>query len=116
MSTDDRVWDAGLQPERTALAWRRVSLALLALALVAPKLTWPVFGIWAIPPTAAVAIAAIVLYSLSHRRYLGHHSRLSAGAERPLPDGRLVLATALTVLSLAVLGLALVLTASVSQH
>lgn len=108
----DRIWDKGLQPERTALAWQRVALALLGLALVAARLAWPVLETWAIPPTAAVALGAIVLYSAAHRRYRGHHTELSAGRHHTLPDGRLVLVTALAAGILALLGAAFVIAAA----
>lgn len=111
MSSDHRVWDSGLQPERTALAWKRLSLALVAIALLATRLTWPAFGVWAIPPTAAVAAVAIVLYSAAQHRYLGHHTHLTAGTPRSLPDGRLILVTALTAGVVALGGLAFVITA-----
>ena len=40
--------DPGLQPERTALAWRRTSLALIGLSLGSARVTWPVIGAWSL--------------------------------------------------------------------
>ena len=33
-----RIWDSGLQPERTSLAWQRVNLAGLGASLVSARL------------------------------------------------------------------------------
>jgi uncharacterized membrane protein YidH (DUF202 family) len=35
-----RPWDAGLQPERTALAWNRTGLAIVVNALLALRAGW----------------------------------------------------------------------------
>lgn len=112
MKPTDGVWDVGLQPERTSLAWQRLALALLGLALMGPKLAWHAFGAWVILPTALVVVGAILLYSGSQQRYLGHHTQLRAGRRRSLPDGRLVLVTAVSALVLAVLGLGVVIAGS----
>lgn len=76
------VWDSGLQPERTRLAWQRTALALLTAALVVAR----VVGHHNVPAGIAVAAAACVLAGgigvLTTRRYLGANRRLSS--DRPL--------------------------------
>lgn len=92
MSADgrgDRPFDAGLQPERTALAWRRTALALVIAALVGVRVLPVLLGPWAfIPAGSGVALAVGVLFA-SHARYRVQHNRLtSSGSDRSaLPDG-----------------------------
>jgi hypothetical protein len=40
----DRAWDPGLQPERTALAWRRTGLALTVGSLIGLRVLPPLLG------------------------------------------------------------------------
>lgn len=94
MNTDDRrtqPFDAGLQPERTALAWRRTGLALAVGALVGVRILPAVLGDWALIPAGAGLIVAFVVLWASHRRYLTQHEILtSADSDRiPLPGGGL---------------------------
>lgn len=92
MTTDgrgDRPFDAGLQPERTALAWRRTALALVTAALVAIRVLPVLLGPWAfIPAGLGMALAVGVLIA-SHVRYRVQHNRLtSSGSDKiALPDG-----------------------------
>ncbi len=104
----EQVWSAGLQLERTSLAWRRLALALLTLALAVPSLGWPVIGIWTLAPASVVAAAAITLLATTHRRYLSAHDRLTAGGAggaEPLPDGRLIAVTVLSAMILALVAI-----------
>lgn len=105
---NEHSWGAGLQPERTSLAWRRLALALLALALAIPNLAWLVLGIWTLVPASVVAAGAITLVAASHRQYLSTHHFLTAGTVRPLPDGRLIGAAALSAMILATVAVAIV--------
>jgi uncharacterized membrane protein YidH (DUF202 family) len=110
----DRPFDPGLQPERTALAWRRTALALvvgslLGLRVLPALLGWPGLVVAA----AGVATALVVLAS-AHRRYRLVHRILTAGPADPhrpvaLPGGALpALVAALTACAgLAALALAL---------
>lgn len=84
-----RPFDKGLQPERTALAWRRTSLALVVGAIICIRVLPGMLGAWAAIPAGAGLLAAIGVFVASHRRYDTHH-RLLTSAEHdriPLADG-----------------------------
>jgi len=102
------VWSAGLQLERTSLAWRRLALTLLGLALAIPKLGWPVVGSWTIAPAGLVAAGAVTLFAASHRRYLTTHRVLKAGAAGSSRDGRLMMVTVLSAMILAAVAVAII--------
>lgn len=113
MSGTERVWDPGLQPERTSLAWQRTSLAFLGLGLAVPRVAWPVLGAWSLLPAGVVLAAAVAVLVVSHRRYRQAHRVLTGGHGR-LHDGRLPLLVALTALLLAGLALVLLLTSALA--
>lgn len=98
--TGNRVWDAGLQPERTRLAWQRTALALLTAGLVVARLV----GHHHIATGIAIAAAACVLAAsvgiVSTRRYKSANRRLEE--ERPLPGAAVNLLTTLTFLVVGV--------------
>lgn len=104
------LFDPGLQPERTALAWRRTGLALLTGSLVAARILPETLG-----PGAAllglvgVAAASALLYAI-HRRYRHHHRHLlSAGDRAPIAGGRLIAATTAFVTAAALTSIAIVI-------
>lgn len=90
----------GLHAERTVLAWRRLALVLLGMALISARLLWPRFDAWALLPTIAIAGVATLLLVRSQRRYL---ARLHRSASPP--DGRLALFAAAATTGTAVLWL-----------
>ncbi|MDN4599484.1 DUF202 domain-containing protein [Leifsonia virtsii] len=93
-------FDPGLQPERTALAWRRTCLAVLAGSLVAARILPELFGAWSALLGIAGAVAAATLLAAVHRRYRSHHRRLHAHGDRvALADGRLIAALAILAAS-----------------
>jgi len=106
VSRDDRarVWSAGAQPERTALAWSRTALACTALLGLLVRQLLPDHPVAAIG-LAATAVPVVVAVALAARaRYrAGHHALHRGGA---LPDGRLaagcVLLTTLVAVAAAV--------------
>jgi len=107
MSTD---LPPGVQPERTALAWRRTSLALAAGSLVAGRVAEPLTGplIWVVAVLGAVA--ALGLARAGSRRaarwatVIGHEPEPVPG-----PGGRTLALCAGGVLLIGVVALALVL-------
>ena len=86
MSGPRRPWDAGLQIERTGLAWQRTLLSGLTCALVVARLlaltSWAaglVTGLLALGCTAALGFLAL-------HRYRRNDSAVRQ--RRPLADGR----------------------------
>jgi uncharacterized membrane protein YidH (DUF202 family) len=101
-------WDAGVQNERTALAWQRTGLSLFGAIVVAARLgfrQWPVVTALALAPALCLSVAML---HLSTRRYRQAHAALN-GTGWP-PGGRLPLfaATSITLLGLAALAAVLV--------
>jgi uncharacterized membrane protein YidH (DUF202 family) len=98
--------DAGLQAERTALAWRRTCLALLAGSLVATRILPELFGAWSALLGVAGAVCAGLLLVAIQRRYRMHHSNLHGdGDRRPPTGGGLIGALALFAVSAGVISI-----------
>ncbi|MEL4505597.1 DUF202 domain-containing protein [Luteococcus sp. H138] len=100
-------WDRGLQPERTALAWDRCALSLLACSLV-------ILGVDKRPvdPTQAGPTAGVVLYGLwliarGRRRYQDTSLALIDQRQTRLPDGSRIFVTSVAA---AILGLVAIAT------
>ncbi|WP_144673367.1 DUF202 domain-containing protein [Arthrobacter sp. U41] len=72
-----RPFDAGLQPERTALAWRRMALAVAVGSLAALRILPEVLGLWALVPAALGAAVSLVALIVSQRRYRRIHTILT---------------------------------------
>ena len=100
------VWDRGLQPERTALAWRRTSLAMAVAAVGAGRLAAPAIGAVAIALAGIGLIQAVVVSVLAHRRYgFTHRSLLATADLNGVPYGGVPMAS-LTVSGLVIGALA----------
>ena len=97
-----------LANERTFLAWIRTSLSLVAGAVAAVQLLPPspqgdvrwLIGAFLAATAAATAVLAYVRWEATERA-------MRSGAPRPRPRGLLVVSTAIAVLALGVLALAL---------
>lgn len=83
---EGRVWDRGLQPERTSLAWRRAALGFLGLGLATPRVAWDELGAWSLLPALLMVAGAAAIFGASHRRYHRLHRALAEGTA-DLPDG-----------------------------
>lgn len=102
----DRIWDSGLQPERTSLAWQRVNLAGLGASLVSARLvieTHPVIGYTLAALSATVAGVVTVVHSRRLGRTL---TALFAGAR--LPDARVHALLVVLLVLIAIGGLVFV--------
>jgi uncharacterized membrane protein YidH (DUF202 family) len=102
--TDTHLFDPGLQPERTALAWRRTVLALAVGAIVALRLLNPVLGLWSTVIGLTGLVLAATLWVLSTRR-ARQTTRVLLRGTGLLPGAGLLLLLTLIVTTAAVLGL-----------
>lgn len=104
-----------LAAERTALAWRRTALGLVAGSAAAGRLLVEVWGVAAWSVTLAGTLLAVVLLRAARRRRSDVHGwRTPARGASPAvgrdPGGRLVTACAAALVLLGVAALVVVLT------
>ncbi|GGD62738.1 DUF202 domain-containing protein [Microbacterium murale] len=105
------LFDPGLQPERTELAWRRTALALGAGSLIALRLLPVAFGhpAWAFGGVAGLALAA-TLWLAARRRYRAVNSVLVRDGDRGvLPGASIIAVLAALVLAIGLVSLAVVI-------
>ena len=102
--TDRVLFDPGLQPERTALAWRRTALTIAVGAVVSFRLLPPVLGLWSIGVGVAGLLLSAATWILAGRRVRRVQQALLSSS-RPLPGGGLPLLLTIIVTSCAALGL-----------
>ena len=76
------IFDEGLQPERTALAWRRSALALLVGSLAGARLLAPQLGVFAL-------VLGVVGCGTGAWTYLAARARSRRVTARLLSDGHL---------------------------
>jgi uncharacterized membrane protein YidH (DUF202 family) len=111
----DRPSDPGLQPERTALAWRRTALALVVGSLLGLRVLPTLLGSAGLGVAAAGVVAALAVLATARRRYRRVHRILTAcpaDPDRPaaLPDGALPALVAVLTACAGLAALALALT------
>jgi uncharacterized protein DUF202 len=95
------LYDPGLQPERTRLAWRRTLLTLAVGALVALRLLPARLGVWSLGVAFAGFVVWGVLWWLAYLRGRRTHAALVV-APGPLPGGGLLLGLTVVAATLAV--------------
>jgi putative membrane protein len=61
--------DTGAQPERTALAWRRTALAVVAGSVIGARLSMPVLGATSVVVGTLGAALAVGVWWTAARRY-----------------------------------------------
>ena len=111
----DRVFDAGLQLERTALAWQRTLLSVAVGSLAASRgleylIGAPAWGF------AALGLGSVVVMSVVvRRRYLRAHRHLISVDPSSMPGGAILVALCAAIV--AGVGLiALMLVIAVGAH
>ena len=101
--TEPGLFDPGMQPERTALAWRRTALSMAAGSLVALRIFAPSLGPWAVAPAVVAFAIAVVVFAASELRYRRNHRALTANRESSarvaLAGGALIALTAAAALA-----------------
>lgn len=107
------LFDQGLQPERTALAWRRTAISLTIGALIALRILPPVLGLWSIAAGLAGIVSSAAIWIVATRRSRRTHHALITSTGT-LPDGRLLLLVATLVASGATLGLLYVISLAIT--
>lgn len=106
----DSVFDAGLQPERTALAWQRTLLSLAVAFLAASRVLLPLLGVWSYSIAGAGLAVTIGLFVVIERRYRRLHRHLTTVHSGSVPNGgRLVLICSGITLTCGLLALGFVL-------
>ena len=114
MSSSD-LFDIGLQPERTQLAWRRTALAIATASLIAARLCPALLGhvLWAIPGLLGVAFAVFV-WMAARRRYRRFAVATPADDPVSLPGAEQMLAV--TVFGVVSGGVSLIIVFAVSSR
>ncbi len=104
-----QVFDPGLQPERTVLAWQRTVLALGIGVLAGSRMLLPVLGVLTYVFLAVGLAVVLGLFLAIRRRYERMHAHLTRESRLSLPHGAVLPgAMALFVLLAALAALALV--------
>lgn len=92
--TEPVLFDPGLQPERTELAWRRTALAI-AIGSVVSMRVFPLAlpasaGVWGVVPGLVGLVAACALWVAARRRQLRVTAALTGAAATAPPGGGLL--------------------------
>lgn len=92
--------DPGMQNERTALAWQRTALSMIAGAAVMARLTWSTGGVGALVILVAAAGLSIWVFIESRGRY-DHSARVRLRANSRGGRAPLALTAAASLMALA---------------
>jgi hypothetical protein len=108
----ERVFDPGLQPERTALAWRRTGLAVAVGAIAGTRVLVPVLGVGAVVVgLLGLGLAALLVLGSTRRARRAEACLLQDGNLVSGPGGRLIAAVCIACTSVGVAALAVVVAA-----
>jgi uncharacterized membrane protein YidH (DUF202 family) len=109
MSDGGRLFDPGLQPERTALAWRRTGLSVAVGAVACARLLVPTLGTAAVVLVVlGVALAVLFLLGAAKRARRAQDALLRDGDLACGPGGRMVAAVCVGCTAVGVTALAVV--------
>jgi putative membrane protein len=105
------LFDEGLQPERTALAWRRTGISMGVGGIAAMKIFPALFGPWAFIPSALAIAIAVAITAAAQIRYRRDHRALTGSqSDRiPLSGGALPAATAVATVAFGILAAVLLI-------
>lgn len=114
-TTPNTPFDPGLQPERTALAWRRTGLAMAVGSLLALRVVPIYLGASSLIPVVAGLVASVAILVTSQVRYRRQTVRLSDHDDRiGVAHGALVALTALTTVLFAGVAMLVVVVSAIS--
>jgi uncharacterized membrane protein YidH (DUF202 family) len=105
----DRPWDAGLQPERTSLAWVRTALGFVGVSLLTARLAAEAGPVALVVALAGTVVSALLVWMQAHRH--PRRDRALRGGE-PVPAPIASLAATLLTVVLAATSLVLVAVAA----
>jgi uncharacterized membrane protein YidH (DUF202 family) len=112
MTDGGRLFDPGLQPERTALAWRRTGLAVAVGAVAGARVLVPTLGAWAlVVGLIGLGLAALLVLGSTRRARRTQACLLQEGNLVSGPGGRLIAAVCIACTSLGVAALSAVVAA-----
>ncbi|MGM7698734.1 DUF202 domain-containing protein [Microbacterium sp. A84] len=105
------LYDPGLQPERTELAWRRTALAIAVGSLVSMRVLPVMLGsaLWMLLGVAGMIIAALMWLAARARYRSGYRALHDNEGKVALPDGSLIAVTALFSIGVGLVALAAVI-------
>lgn len=116
--TEPALFDRGLQPERTELAWRRTALAIAIGSVVSlrvlPLAVPAAAAAWGFAPGLAGLVAACSLWFAARRRQLRVTAVLTGTAGIALPGGGMLLVLTALGCGFGGIALAFVLIAALS--
>ena len=116
MTDGSQLFDPGLQPERTALAWRRTGLAVAVGAVAGARLLAEALGVAAVVVLVlGLGLAALFLFGATRRARRAQIALLRDGNLASGPGGRLLAVVSIACTALGVVALAVVVGAHVQQ-
>jgi len=92
--TEERLFDVGLQPERTLLAWRRTCLSFAVASAAAARASFEIFGLLSVVVGVLGVGLAVATYVAASAGYRRAHRTLHARNSSGTGGAPIVLATA----------------------